>query len=90
MSQSATTADQTPEEAAGDDRRGFVTRILAVLCGGLAGAVPFLSGLIVVLDPLRRKADGGTFLRVTTLESVPDDGIARYFPGGRIRAPHFC
>jgi Rieske Fe-S protein len=57
-----------------------VTRLLAVVCGGIAGAVPFLSGLVVILDPLRRKADGKGFLRVTTLDSVPEDGIARYFP----------
>jgi len=79
-------ADSSPEaagqtdESGGQDRRGFVTRLMAVICGGVAGAVPFLSGLVVILDPLRRKADGQGFLRVTTLDSVPDDGIARYFP----------
>ncbi|MCA9123515.1 MAG: Rieske 2Fe-2S domain-containing protein [Planctomycetaceae bacterium] len=79
-------ADSTPdvaehsEESSDEDRRGFVTRLLAVVCGGIAGAVPFLSGLVVILDPLRRRADGQGFLRVTTLDSVPDDGIARYFP----------
>lgn len=80
MSEPATTVDESSEGAAGDDRRGFVTRLMAVVCGGFAGLVPFVSGLVVVLDPLRRKADGGSFLRVTTLDSVPDDGIARYFP----------
>ena len=79
-------ADSSPDVAentdgnGGEDRRGFVTRLMAVICGGIAGAVPFFSGLVVILDPLRRKAGGKGFLRVTTLDSVPDDGIARYFP----------
>jgi menaquinol-cytochrome c reductase iron-sulfur subunit len=67
-----------PKEA--PNRRGFVTRAAAVVIGGLVGLVPLVSGLLVFLDPLRRKSAAGELLRVTTLDSVPADGIARYFP----------
>ena len=80
MADSSPDVVENPDAPPGQDRRGFVTRLLAVICGGIAGAVPFLSGLVVILDPLRRKADGQGFLRVATLDSVPDDGIPRYFP----------
>ncbi len=69
-----------PKHDGPPDRRGFVTRVAAVAIGGLVGLVPLVSGLLVFLDPLRRKSDSGGMLRVTTLDSVPADGIARYFP----------
>jgi len=71
---------ENTEERGVEGRRGFVTRVLAVICGGIAGAVPFFSGLVVILDPLRRKSNSKGFLRVATLDSVPEDGIPRYFP----------
>ena len=80
MAASSPDMAENPDGREGEDRRGFTTRMLALICGGIAGAVPFLSGLVVILDPLRRKAGGKGFLRVTTLDSVPADGIARYFP----------
>jgi menaquinol-cytochrome c reductase iron-sulfur subunit len=46
----------------------------------LVGAVPLLSGLVVFLDPLGRKAKGGNLVRVTTLSAVPPDGRPRMFP----------
>ncbi len=80
MADSNSDVSENTDEVGNEDRRGFVTRLMAVICGGIAGAVPFFSGLVVILDPLRRKADGGGFLRVATLDSVPDDGIPRFFP----------
>jgi Rieske Fe-S protein len=61
-------------------RRGFFTNAVTVLLGGLVGLVPLASGLAVFLDPLRRKSQKGKFLRVASLEGVPDDGIPRQFP----------
>ena len=61
------------------DRRGFFSKLAAVVVGGVAGAVPAVAGLAVFLDPLRRKAAAGATLRVTTLEAVPNDGIPRKF-----------
>ncbi|HMJ89583.1 MAG TPA: Rieske 2Fe-2S domain-containing protein [Candidatus Acidoferrum sp.] len=42
---------------------------------------PIGAGLAVLLDPLRRKVDQtGTVVQVTTLLSLPEDGIPRKFP----------
>jgi len=62
------------------ERRGFLARLSAILIGGFIMLVPAASGLAVFLDPLRRKGAGGSFLRVTPLGAVPDDGIPRQFP----------
>lgn len=63
-------------------RRNFLLEFWAVVTGGIVGLFPILSGLAVFLDPLRKsKAAGGAELvRVTQLESVPDDGVPRQFP----------
>jgi hypothetical protein len=68
----------TPAASAAD-RRGFMTKLLAILCGGLATLPPLVAGLWMFLDPLRRRGAAATFLPVTDLASVPDDGIPRQF-----------
>jgi menaquinol-cytochrome c reductase iron-sulfur subunit len=60
-------------------RRGFLKRITAVLLGALATITPVAAGLMVILDPLRRKSDQNTFILVTSLRSVPEDGLPRKF-----------
>ena len=65
-------------------RRGFFKKALAVLIGGLLMAVPAAAGLLVWLDPLRRQRRGGaaagaTFLTITRLDALPDDGLPRKF-----------
>ncbi len=62
------------------DRRGFFKKAAAVVIGGIAGLVPALAGLMVWLDPLRRKAAAGSAVKVTTLDALPADGIPRKFP----------
>lgn len=62
------------------ERRGFFSQAAAIVIGGFVGLVPLASGLAVFLDPLRRKAGGGKFLRVASLDAVPDDGVPRAFP----------
>ena len=64
------------EAAQSGDRRGF----LAGVIGTLLGLFPFGAGLAVLFDPLRRRSQSNGFLRVATLDSVPDDGMARQFP----------
>jgi menaquinol-cytochrome c reductase iron-sulfur subunit len=66
--------------SAADDRRGFFTKLAATAIGSLLGLVPLASGLAVFLDPLRRRSTSQGLLRVASLDSVPDDGIARQFP----------
>jgi menaquinol-cytochrome c reductase iron-sulfur subunit len=62
------------------DRRGFLARGAALAIGDVVGLVPMLAGLAVFFDPLRRKHGSGKFIRVTALDSLPDDGIPRQFP----------
>lgn len=70
-----------PEPAsAGETRRDFCVKAGSVVIGGLITAVPAVAGVAVVLDPLRRKSNGGEFIRVTSLEALPGDGVPRHFP----------
>ena len=71
---------EPPASAKSGCRRDFFTRLFAGVIGTILGLVPLASGVLVFLDPLRRKASSTGALRVTTLEAVPDDGIPRKFP----------
>jgi Rieske Fe-S protein len=77
MSQSSDTSHAAPADS---QRRGFLVKSGAVVLGALAGLVPAFSGLVVFLDPLRRRGNSDSLVRVTTLDSLPDDGIPRQFP----------
>jgi menaquinol-cytochrome c reductase iron-sulfur subunit len=62
------------------ERRQFLAKAAAVICGGVATFVPVGAGLMTVLDPLRKsQGGGGVFQRVTSLASLPDDGTPRRF-----------
>jgi menaquinol-cytochrome c reductase iron-sulfur subunit len=62
-------------------RRGFLTRTLALVCGGLATLVPVGAGVWTFLDPLRRGGGGGggRFIPVADLSAIPADGLPRRF-----------
>lgn len=70
---------QSKNVAAQPDRRSFLKRSLAILCGGAAVLLPGLTALTVIFDPLRRKAAAGTAIRIASLDSIPADGIPRRF-----------
>lgn len=61
-------------------RRDFFKKCCAGIIGTVLGLVPVVAGLGFFLDPLRRKTSTGGFLRLTTLEALPDDGVPRKFP----------
>ena len=61
-------------------RRGFFKKSLSVVIGGIIGLVPAVAGLMVLIDPLRRKAAAGGAIKVTTLDALPADGVPRKFP----------
>ncbi|HUR59512.1 MAG TPA: Rieske 2Fe-2S domain-containing protein [Opitutaceae bacterium] len=61
------------------DRRNFLTKAAAIVIGGVITLVPPLAGLFVFLDPLRRKSETGEAVRVTTLNSLPENGEPRKF-----------
>jgi Rieske Fe-S protein len=69
-----------PTEPATDSRRGFLAKVVAVACGGLATLVPVGAGLWAFLDPLRRTTGAATFLPVADLAAIPDDGVPRQYP----------
>lgn len=66
-----------PEKAVANhpNRRNF----FAGLAAGAAGLLPALTGLGVLLDPLRRKSQLGKAIRITSLAALPADGIPRKF-----------
>jgi menaquinol-cytochrome c reductase iron-sulfur subunit len=70
------------------DRRGFLSRVAALAIGALITLFPVAVGLFVFADPLRRGGARRGFIKLTTLDSVSDDGIPRAFPvvAGRIDA----
>ena len=63
-----------------EDRRGFVTQLLALGLGATAYAVPVVAGAVASLNPLRLKGSGGEFLRLAALDTLPSDGTPRKFP----------
>jgi menaquinol-cytochrome c reductase iron-sulfur subunit len=74
MNQTESTAPSTAPT-----RRGFLKQASAAILGAIAGIVPLISGLIVFLDPLRRKAEASEFLSVASLNALPEDGSPRKF-----------
>jgi menaquinol-cytochrome c reductase iron-sulfur subunit len=68
------TPDSRQSPNAGDARRGFLARATALVAGGLAYAVPALTGLAALLNPLRQKSEAGEFMRLATLDTLPADG----------------
>lgn len=62
------------------ERRGFFSQAMAILCGGVALLVPLASGVLVFFDPLRRRSALGKLLPVAPSGAVPDDGRPREFP----------
>jgi Rieske Fe-S protein len=61
-------------------RRGFFKKLLAMLLGGLAVAVPGAAALMVFLDPLRKRGSGPVdFVPVAPLDALPADGTPRRF-----------
>ena len=61
-------------------RRDFLKKFLAVAIGAIAGLLPAAAGLVVFLDPLRRKSAAGSAVRVASLEALPADGQPVKFP----------
>ena len=62
-----------------DSRRSFFKKLLTGAISTILGLVPLISGVIVFLDPLRRKSSDKGAVAVTSLDSLPDDGVPRKF-----------
>jgi menaquinol-cytochrome c reductase iron-sulfur subunit len=59
----------------GDNRRGFLGKAAAVVCGAVALLIPTAAGVAAFLNPLRQKGQGGRFLRMASLDVLPKDGM---------------
>lgn len=60
-------------------RRGFITRVAALVVGGVAALIPVGAGVAALLDPLRRGSREAGMVRVTRLSALPRDGSPRKF-----------
>jgi menaquinol-cytochrome c reductase iron-sulfur subunit len=58
----------------GENRRGFFGQAAAVVCGGAALLVPAATGVAAFLNPLRQKSQSGEFLRLASLDLLPEGG----------------
>ena len=62
-------------------RRSFFKEVAAIVIGGIAVIVPAVSGLLVFLDPLRKKTKSKSgAIRVTSLSALPNDNQPHKFP----------
>ena len=77
MAESSSEPRHGTDPAAG--RRGFLTKLAAVACGGLATLTPLAAGLWAFLDPLRRRSAAAEFVPVAELAAIPADGVPRRF-----------
>ncbi len=63
----------------GENRRGFVEKLVALVLYGAGLCVPLISGLIAFLNPLRQRSAAGEYFKVTTLDALPTDGSPMKF-----------
>jgi menaquinol-cytochrome c reductase iron-sulfur subunit len=70
---------EKPDLPKSPERRHFFKEASAIVIGATAGLVPAAAGLAVLLDPLRHGAQISGMIRVTTLDSLPNDGVPRKF-----------
>jgi len=61
------------------NRRGVI-KLWAGLLGAIAGVFPVLASLPMIFDPLRKKAEKGKWVRIASLDAVPDDGVPKIYP----------
>jgi len=71
------------------ERRSFLVRFAAIVCGGIVALFPFAAGWGVLIDPWRRGRRGAStngdssdakFVRICPLAALPADGVPRAFP----------
>jgi len=68
-----------PDRSASEPRRDFLKKAAAAGIGTAIVLVPVAAGLATVFDPLRRKGSAGEKVFVTSLDSLPQDGLPQKF-----------
>jgi len=70
--------NEKPKEPV-EDRRDFLKKASAVAIGGAITLTPIAAGARVLMDPLKRGSGGAQKIKVTSLDSLPKDGVPRRF-----------
>jgi menaquinol-cytochrome c reductase iron-sulfur subunit len=63
-----------------ENRRGFLGQATAIACGAVAIVTPVAAGVVTFLNPLRQKSQGGQFMRLASLDTIPEDGTPLKVP----------
>jgi len=53
---------------------------MAIVLGIVACVVPAVVGIVTFLNPLRKKGQAGRFIRLASLDVLPENGTPRRFP----------
>ncbi len=61
-------------------RRGFLAKAMAIIAASAALLIPAAVGIAAFLNPLRQKSRAGGFVRVASLDALPEDGSPLKFP----------
>jgi Rieske Fe-S protein len=51
-----------------------LSQAAAIVCGGVAMFVPAVAGIVAFCNPLRQKSPSGQFMRLASLDVLPEDG----------------
>ena len=70
---------RSPDRSAAEPRRDFLKKACAAGIGTAIVLVPVGAGLATLFDPLRRKGSAGEKVFVTSLDSLPQDGLPQKF-----------
>lgn len=74
------TAQATEPVVEDNARRGFFAKATALGLWLVSLAVPTAVGIFSFVNPLRQRGQAGRFLKITSLDVLPEDGTPRRFP----------
>ena len=80
--------EDVAKKSADDERprRSFMYNAVTLIISAAVGLAPLFTGLAVFFDPLRKRGvaggseDEGNWLRIASIEALPDDNVPRPFP----------
>ena len=75
----AAPAEACDSHPANPERRDFMKKAAACALGGAVAGIPVAAGVAVYTDPLHREDAGGEFVKVTSLDTLPEDGTPKRF-----------
>lgn len=63
-----------PGACCGEARRGFLCKLMAFVPSAAAVLTPLGAGIVAFLNPLRQKGQAGRYVRLGSLDTLPEDG----------------